>query len=531
MRRKTVFYHSLTFKMSVLASVFFFAIVSLLLLKSFNDQREMIRMQEDHLNQIAVDTIERRFKVSYQVLETGITQILANPSVVTAFANRDREALSDLVTPSFEKLKSAGVTQFHFHLPDNTSFFRVHVPDAFGDDLSGYRNMVVQVNEDPEHPPLRGLEEGMHGLSLRYVVPIFHETRFLGSVELGMELGERILGIFQNVSGGDWYLYGLTPESEELMQGTRETVQLTCEKPANYLVQLSEGKRVEVVEPPYLIQMIPLKDYKGDYRFYLKRVFENSELIGLQQAALKENIYYGAGISALGSLFLWLTMRYQLAPLTYLENKVRLLEEGILEEPIAVDAKDEIGYLASAMEKMRRSLREREDNLKDLGYRDPLTGVYNRHFLYEEMERFNRTAAYPITLIVADIDDLKVVNDRDGHAAGDVHILRCVKHMSSVLREEDALFRVGGDEFVLLLPETSREVGEKILARLEDQLESVDGDENRSDLSISFGLATCVDACDVLEDVIASADQQMYEKKSWKKLRWKTVDKLVHSET
>lgn len=531
MRKKIAFYHSLKFKTSLLASLIFFAIVSLLLVKSFIDQRAMIRMQEEHLNEIAVSTIERRFKVSYQILETGIVQILANPAVVEAFSTRDREALSEMVTPSYEKLKSAGVTQFHFHLPDNTSFFRVHAPDEYGDDLSQYRNMVVKINDDPEHRMLQGLEEGVHGLSLRYLVPIFHEDQYRGSVELGMALDERILGIFQNVSGGEWYLYSLDEKNEQLILGTRETMRLNCEKPVDYLQQLKAGKLVEVVEPPYIIQMIPLEDYNGAFRFYLKRAFDNSELIGLQHQALYESLYYGVGVSLLGSLLLWLAMRYQLAPLTYLEQKVRRLEEGTLEEPIVTHAKDEIGYLAGAMEKMRCSLRNREERLKDFGYRDPLTGAYNRHFLYEEMARLDRSEEYPISLIVADIDDLKVINDREGHAAGDAHILRCVNLMSSVLREDDVLYRVGGDEFVLLLPGTSGEIGEKILARLEERTGTAGRETGPSDLSISYGLATCVNRCASLESVMARADEQMYERKAQKKSRWKGSGRPLQSET
>src|SRR6056297_156723 len=157
---KTIsFKHSLKFKIVLVTFLIMIILIGLLLYKFHKEQEEMIKMQEDNLNQIAVDTIQRRFKVSYQILEVGVTQILANPSIIESFAQRDREKLFDLVKNPFNRLEEVGVTQFHFHLPDSKSFLRVHDSNQYGDNLE-FRKTINTINQDPDHNPIKGLEEG-----------------------------------------------------------------------------------------------------------------------------------------------------------------------------------------------------------------------------------------------------------------------------------------------------------------------------------------------------------------------------------
>lgn len=118
-------------------------------------------------------------------LATGLSTTTA---VAEAFADRDRERLEALVLPGFAQLQSElGIAQVHFHEPPATSFFRAHEPEAFGDDLSGFRQTVVAANR--EQTLITGLETGRFGLGLRAVVPVRWEDAHVGTVEVGTSFG------------------------------------------------------------------------------------------------------------------------------------------------------------------------------------------------------------------------------------------------------------------------------------------------------------------------------------------------------
>ncbi len=114
--------------------------------------------------------------------------IAGQPDIQAAFAARDRDRLAAMVVPGFAEMKrDHGVSQYQFHEAPAISFLRVHKPEKFGDDLSGFRHTVVEVNTTRK--PVFGLEKGVAGLGLRGVVPVFHAGEHVGSVEYGLSFG------------------------------------------------------------------------------------------------------------------------------------------------------------------------------------------------------------------------------------------------------------------------------------------------------------------------------------------------------
>ena len=524
MQRYIPIYHSLKFKIIVIAFIVVMIIIGLLLFKSHRDQVEMIKMQEENLNQIAVDTIYRRFKVSYQILEVGVTQILANPSVKEAFAERDREKLLNLVSGPYKKLKDVGVTQFHFHLPDSRSFLRVHKPKEYGDYLD-FRKTVATINEDDKHKAIKGLEEGIHGLSLRHIQPIYYKSQYIGSIELGMELGYRILDIFNNVSGGEWYLYSIKDNENYLMDGTIEKDIYPIKISPKITKKLKSGEIFEKIDTPYIIQMIPIENFEGEYTYYLKRVFNNSKLINLQKKYTRDSLIYSTFIAFGGMTLLWIIINYLLRPLTYLEKETRKFTSGTLDGTINIKSKSEIGFLADTMEKMRQTLKEREEKLKQLSFEDSLTKLYNRHYLEHLFKVYDDNNFYPITILVADLDGLKEVNDKQGHFKGDEYIKKSTKVMKRAIRKSDYLCRIGGDEFAFLLPNTCKKIASKVLLRVKEEIDSYNKNlkEEETPISVSIGIATCNDNCESLQKVMDLADKRMYKNKFKKKKKAKTI--------
>lgn len=150
---------------------------------------------------------------------------------------------------------------------------------------------------------------------------------------------------------------------------------------------------------------------------------------------------------------------------------------------------------------------------------DYLTGVYNKWCLFEigirEVERAKRYR-YPLSLILVDIDGLKLINDKEGHLKGDEVIKKVAKLLEISCRKSDLVFRFGGDEFIILCPNTKKEGCNKIVKRIKNEAK-------KQKIGLSCGVAEYSNINEVeisekiLKKMIMFADCKMYEDKENKK--------------
>lgn len=151
-----------------------------------------------------------------------------------------------------------------------------------------------------------------------------------------------------------------------------------------------------------------------------------------------------------------------------------------------------------------------EESLHYLSTHDSLTGLYNRVYFDAEMKRLASSREYPVSIIVADVDGLKVVNDTNGHAAGDKIIQGAAEVLISIFRASDVVARIGGDEFAVLLPHTDQETAQEAVDRITDTFES--HNSNKRGGGLSLGIATAHYG----EELVATlkcADERMYHHK------------------
>ncbi len=154
-------------------------------------------------------------------------------------------------------------------------------------------------------------------------------------------------------------------------------------------------------------------------------------------------------------------------------------------------------------------LKEKNDRIQYLSYHDGLTGVHNRRYLQKKIKKLKKIKKDNLSVIIADINNLKYVNDSFGHHQGDEYIKKAARILSSELRNKDIIARTGGDEFAILLPETSKQDCQKIIKRFKQKIKNQDCQY----FSIAFGCATKNYKFDSLELMINQADQKMYENK------------------
>ena len=156
--------------------------------------------------------------------------------------------------------------------------------------------------------------------------------------------------------------------------------------------------------------------------------------------------------------------------------------------------------------------KEIERKLQYLSYHDSLTGLYNRSFFETEFARIDKDRRCPVSVIVADLDGLKLVNDTHGHEAGDELIRSAANILSSVFRSEDLVARIGGDEFVVLLRGADEKTTAALQGRIREAEQRLNGDTGVAQVRLSLGSATANSPEEVVS-LMSRADKRMYEDK------------------
>ena len=157
--------------------------------------------------------------------------------------------------------------------------------------------------------------------------------------------------------------------------------------------------------------------------------------------------------------------------------------------------------------------KEMEEWLRYLNLHDKPTGLYNRNYFEEEMERLQSGRFDPVGIVVCDVDGLKLVNDNLGHQAGDELLAAVANILLRSFRSSDVIARIGGDEFAILLPQCTKEAVVAACQRIRDNVEASRHSTPPFPISLSVGWALKHTAAENMEDVFREADNLMYREK------------------
>lgn len=198
-------------------------------------------------------------------------------------------------------------------------------------------------------------------------------------------------------------------------------------------------------------------------------------------------------------------------------------------EDSASPIRDENGNISGAVLVFRdyTEKREKQARIEYLSLHDQLTGLYNRRFFEEELKRLDTMRNLPLSIIMLDVNGLKLINDAFGHAMGDLVLQRAAIIMNEECRSDDIIARFGGDEFVILLPGTSQEEAERLVKRIYIAFETEIIDN--ISVSVSCGWAAKLDRGQSLANIFKLAEDHMYRRKlsESKSMHYKTIDTIL----
>lgn len=195
------------------------------------------------------------------------------------------------------------------------------------------------------------------------------------------------------------------------------------------------------------------------------------------------------------------------ANLRHLTWQTKQIAAGDLDQHV-----DFLGEFSVAFNSMIEALREKrlaEEKVLYVSIHDPLTDLYNRGYFEEEMARAERGRNFPISIMMADLDGLKRINDTLGHAIGDMLIKDAANILRQAVRSSDVVARMGGDEFALILPG----IDAASAAVVVDRIREIESEFNREprgyQVRLSIGFVTSGSG-ESLDETLKSADERMY---------------------
>ncbi len=295
------------------------------------------------------ETMQASIRDQGQLAVTAAKLLAEIPDLQEALATGDRQRIHHMLLPAFTELKkNYAVVQLQYHTPPATSFYRVHKPEKWGDDLSSFRHTVVETNTMLKS--IQGLETGVAGLGIRGVVPVFWQGKHYGSVETGMSFGQPFFDEFKTRYGVDVSLFLSEEGGFKTFATTLKGDRLT---PGEMRTAL-EGKPVvrdgAVNGTPIALYANAVRDYSGKPIGIIELVMDRSHYAASIAEARNTTLVIGAAALVLGLLLTAVLSRGITLPIKLTAKGMCDIAEGEgdLTHRLDTSGRDELTDLARA---------------------------------------------------------------------------------------------------------------------------------------------------------------------------------------
>jgi diguanylate cyclase (GGDEF)-like protein len=367
-------------------------------------------------------------------------------------------------------------------------------------------------------PPLVGRVSG--NTLILFSVPVFRQGTFDGLV-LGSALLEDLAHLIGKMHFGETGRFLLYDGMGHLLSGPKASERI-------FGTNLAEDPRAHPLltgrKGSLLLQG---KDERGEHYYRLLTFLEGRDLILGAEMTLGEyqqsttrmvrfSILSVTLFAALGVLFFLLLFSRMSRALSTLLAGVSAVGEGNYTKYPSETVErlpQELGTVALAVDDLKERVQVAMQQLRERSLQDSLTGLANRTLFEEEMHRHGTGRFDPVTVVICDLDGLKLVNDTLGHAWGDELIRKAASLLQNTFRAADVVARIGGDEFAVLVPFSSPETEKRMMLRLEEALSLHNAPEEHLPVLFSWGMRTGKTAERSILELFKDADEIMYAQK------------------
>jgi len=411
-----------------------------------------------------------------------------------------RDELRTLLEFKYELAKEKGVFQYHFVLPNNESFLRMHKPEKYGDDLTQIRADFKYVNETQKM--FIGFSQGRTSHGFRNVFPLCDSNgKHIGAMEVSFSSKNlqwylnHISNIHTHFLVNKYIFDEKTWQKEDMLHKYSQSAES-----AEYMIALdtSHSRGEHIKKNALNLQTVKDRIEKGledgvEFSFYVQAV-DGIEIISFFPIKDRYNRSAAWIVSFEKSPFIEMAL--------HASRVVQAL--GLLLSIILI-------YFLVLQAKSKRIINDLLRETSKKAYIDGLTKVFNRNKFDEVLEEeLQRVARYSNQLSIAliDIDHFKDFNDTYGHLVGDEVLVMLAQRVDSNLRGTDTFARWGGEEFIILFKETYIDTARIISLKLKDKIEALDH-PTAGKITASFGLTQYIEG-DTEESIFKRCDDALY---------------------
>lgn len=449
-------------------------------------ERDINYIVQNIFNQLIIEYTDRGY------------EILSNPKVIEAFANRDREKLLELTMPMYKKLRESNehLGIMNFYTEDTHVFLRLSKPEVFDDKLQDLRPILAQTNKSKAMQA--GVEVGKYGVFYRVTFPVYDGDKHIGAFEFGIDAKY----IISKLSILNLYTPALmiSKKSVEPMREYSDTFnEYLTEFTDNYFFVKYDSSRenkisiLELIEDSIIDKNSYLANNNGtDYlifRGYALRDYENK---------------------IIGNFIFMDEMNYYMSTIFYL-RWISIITAILLVIIIVV-------LIYKLINRYTSELRAQKNILDYQAHHDSLTGLPNRILFSDRLEQAITKAKRQKTefaVLFIDLDRFKQINDSLGHSIGDKVLQIIAKRLQGVMRREDSISRLGGDEFTVLVQDLEKGMNASLLAKkiISSLSEPINIEEHLLYITASIGISVFPNDGISANNLLKYADAAMYKAK------------------
>jgi len=501
-------------------SIYLYAVLSIVFVSTvlfvpaniFLNQQTEEKIDLLHKKRLQQTTTEfKSIRNGYSILSQSIYDNVINKEEIVSLvkrANAEDDAGKELLRnelykkllPLYKNLNKQNIRQLHFQLKNSVSFLRFHRPEKFGDSLEGVRYSINKVNRT--FKPEYGFEEGRVFNGFRHVFPLAYKNKFAGTVEVSYSFNA--IRAEQARLSSNAYGFIL---SKEIIRSKVWNTELS-----NYQDTLLSS---EYLDDKHTLSQAKNSDFTQDDIKNINKSISHitSKKLQEQSSFLVDTKYNDKDVCIIFIPILNIENKqvayfisYQYDTTLPIMHKTHYVEQ--------LTAFFASIFLALFFVLYILSQKRAAHALELLATTDSLTRIANRNklnIILEKSMHLSQRYNLPLSIIFFDIDHFKKVNDEYGHDAGDTVLTGIARLISTHIRSSDIFARWGGEEFIIVLPETDHTIAHKLAEKFRRLIQDYKFLPN-ANITCSFGV-TQLHADDDEESLLKRVDNALYSAK------------------